>query len=238
MNLENANRISLLVEEDNFLQNLKAQAKAKHILLNVNEPIENYPKFTDHLEQRLSSLAFTHLSIGCTLFENQLRFDSYDHFEKAGEIINNIFTHQIELTNSKYYLLVSSLSLYIATQYSKSYLVIKEIEYSSPITKLISQFLRKDFTNLSISLDDVLLNSEYSDSAITDFANDKDANASIYSVLIAKTIACVLEYFHEGDIEWISRAKQILTDLKELSEFDEEPSIWWITRLLIIIIDT
>ncbi|HCM0882534.1 TPA: hypothetical protein N2826_002996 [Vibrio parahaemolyticus] len=57
------------LENDEFAQNLIAQSNAKNILLAVKEDENNFPNFTEGLTDRINSIAFAYLSIGCAMAE-------------------------------------------------------------------------------------------------------------------------------------------------------------------------
>src|ERR1019366_5405158 len=122
MNAEDAINNYNRVERDGTAQNLFARANARYILLGVNEPRENFPRTLEvNLDLGSDSLAFYYLSIGCTLFENNIQTDQISGcLEKGAEFLE--YKHLPESNRSQlspYYILVCALAYYASNQYSK-----------------------------------------------------------------------------------------------------------------------
>lgn len=240
MTIEKALKLFENMENDTFAQNLIAQANAKNILLEVNNLPIKFPNFTEDLDEKINSIAFSYLSIACTLKENQVDNEiALKAFEKAGDMIHYIHLPQNNRKlNSNYYLLISSLSLYISSQYSKSFIVIKKAETNTVFTKLIGLFLRKDLDNLVLEINNVLLNNKFTDTTISSLGDKLEENFRVYTVILSKSLNLLVEYIHSGDEKWLNLAKEYIYDLKELSSIDDDPASWWISRLFIILLDT
>lgn len=240
MTIEKALNLFEKLENDGAVQNLIAQANAKNVLLEVNELTENFPNFTENLDEKINSIAFSYLSVACTLKENQINNEIVSKaFEKAGDMIHYIHLPQNNRKlNSNYYLLISSLSLYISSQYSKSFIVIKKAEVNTTFTKLIGLFLRKDFDNLILEINSVLLNKKFEDTTISLLGDTLEENFRFYTVILSKSLNLVIEYIYSGDEKWLNLAKEHISDLKELSSIDDDPASWWINRLLLILLNT
>jgi superfamily II DNA or RNA helicase len=240
VNIDKALDLFTGFERDSFVQNLIAQSNAKNILLEVKEPEENFPNFTEGLDERITSIAFTYLSIGCALREKGENSDvAAAAFEKAGDIIHYINSpDSINHDNSNFLLVISSLSFYLAAQYSKSFIVIKKVEATSPLISLVSFFLKKDFRNLLHEINKVQLNDEYLDGSIGQLEDELEINSKYYSAILSKAFNLILEYIYSGKEEFLILAQDHINDIKELSSIDDEPVTWWIARLLIILINT
>jgi len=240
MNIEKAYQLFNELEEDSFTQNLIAQANAKNILLESNESFENFPNFTEGLDEKINHIAFSYLSIACNLKENGIYDEvTLKSFEKVGDIIHSIHAPQNNRkANSSYYLLISSLSLYISTQYSKSFIVIKKAEPNTIFTQLIGLFLKKDLNGLVVKINEVLLNETFFDSQISQLDDELEENYRFYTVILAKSLNLIMEYAYTGELKWLDLAQEYIYDLKELASIDDEPSSWWISRLLLILLDT
>ena len=240
MNIDKALDLFSKFESDSFVQNLIAQSNAKNILLEVKEPEENFPNFTEGLDERITSIAFTYLSIGCALREKGENSEvTSAAFEKAGDIIHYINSpDSINHDNSNFLLVISSLSFYLAAQYSKSFIVIKKVESTSPLISLVSCFLKKDFSNLLHEINKVQLNDEYLDESISQLEEELEENSKYYSAILSKALNLTLEYIYSGNEDFLILAQAHIADIKELSSIDDEPVTWWIARLLLILIDT
>jgi hypothetical protein len=240
MTVEKALQLFNELEEDTFTQNLIAQASSKNILLEANEPFENFPNYTENLDEKINYIAFSYLSIACTLKEKQVNNEiSNIAFEKSGDIIYQVHSPKNnKKENSNFYLLISSLSFYIASQYSKSFIAIKKAESNSEFIDIVSTFLKKDIENLVLKINDIVLNDEFQEEQIVSLDDSMDANFKFYTVILAKVLNLVIEYIYSGDEQWLSLAEEYILDLKELSSIDDEPLSWWISRLISILLNT
>ena len=238
MTVKKALQLFKKLEEDSFTQNLIAQANSKNILLEANEPFENFPKYTENLDDKINYIAFSYLSIACILKENENHNEiAVNAFEKAGDIIYYIHAPQNnKKLNSDYYLLISSLSFYIASQYSKSFIAIKKSEANSKFVELISLFLKKDLDTLVLKINEIIFNSEFQDETISKLDDILDENFRFYSVILAKSLNLLIEYIYSGNEGWLTLSQEYINDLKELSSIDDEPLSWWISRLLLILL--
>lgn len=239
MNIDKAHTIFKELEEDIFAQNLIAQANAKNILLVANEPFENFPEFTEKLDEKVNYIAFSYLSVGCTLLEKDGDSSLAIHvLEKAATILNYVHS---PINNrqpiSNYYLLISALSFYCSSQYSKSFIIINKIEDNTKLIKQIGLFLKKDFKSLVNEINSVLLSQDFTDTSITENQYANEANAKIYTVILSKALSVLMEFIVSGEEEWFFLAKDFLNDLKELTAIDNDPAAWWISRLFILILD-
>jgi len=240
MTVEKASYLFKELEEDGFTQNLIAQANSKNILLEANEPFDNFPNYTENLDEKINYIAFSYLSIACTFKECEINNEmALNAFEKAGDIIYYIHAPRINhKTNSNYYLLISSLSFYIASQYSKSFIAIKKSEANTKFTELISLFLKKDLDSLILKINDIIFNDEFQDESIISLNEDLDENFKFYSVILSKVLNLVIEYIYSGNEQLLNLAQEYINDLKELSSIDDEPLTWWVSRLLSILLTT
>lgn len=240
MNIDRALELFSEFERDSFVQNLIAQSNAKNILLEVNESEENFPNFTEGLDERITSIAFTYLSIGCAIREKGETSEvASTAFEKAGDILHYIHSPENNKHgNSNFLLVISSLSFYLAAQYSKSFIVIKSVEGTSSFINLVSYFLKKDFDNLLNEINKVQLSDEFIDASIGLIEGELEKNSKYYSAILSKALNLILEYIYSGKEDYLVLAYDYISDIKELSSIDDEPVTWWIARLLLIQIKT
>lgn len=240
MTFEKALQLFDELEKDTFTQNLIAQVSSKNILLEANEPFENFPNYTENLDDKINYIAFSYLSIACTLKEQQVHNKiSNIAFEKSGDIIYQVHSpRNNKKENSNFYLLISSLSFYIASQYSKSFIAIKKAESNSKFIDIVSTFLKKDIDNLVLKINDIVLNDEFQEEQILSLDDSMDENFRFYTVILAKVLNLVIEYIYSGDEQWLSLAQEYTLDLKELSSIDDEPLTWWVSRLISILLKT
>jgi len=238
MNEEKATAILELLESDSFTQNLIAQSDSRYILFNVKEPIENFPNYTEGLDEQLTSTAISYLSIGCTYAENMNINQAIFPLEKGATILENIYSPIANRNDySSYFILTSSLAFYAAHQYSKSFILLKDAQFDTIISELISNFLRRQYSDLDKLLSEIFLSDGYHDKTLAAIDDEEIANNKIYVLILSKSLSSLLEFIFSGDNEWLNKAKDYLIDLLELLSIDAEPSLWWVIRLLKIIID-
>jgi hypothetical protein len=238
MKIEKAFSMLEHLERDDYTQNLIAQGDSRYILFNVNEEPISFPNYTAGLDAKLTGIALSYYSIGCTFAENGEIESAIYPLEKGAIILENVHSPLENRTAySSYFVLTSSLAYYAAHQYSKSFIVLKNIEQETTITKLASLFLKRKYSVLSKSLGELFLSQEISDSIISKMDDDDIANSKIYTLILAKSLSALIEFIHSGNDEWLNKAKESLNDLLELAEIDAEPSLWWVIRLFKIIID-
>lgn len=238
MNLDFAQNLFLRLQKDEEIQNYIAQANARYILFNVKEPISNFPNYTSFLDQRLNQIAIKYLSVGCSFAENEQFISSIQPLEIAAKIIE--YAHRPQQNRqlvSTYYLLISSLSYYASGHYSKSFIIINEIETSSLIANMISGFLKKDYTNLIVILNSVLLNDEYSDEKLSTEKSVIDKEKKIFILLYAKCFANLIEFIFSGNIKWLTGARELIQDIIALALAENDVATWWSARLFRIIIE-
>ena len=240
MNIDNALALFDKFEGDRFVQSLIAQSNAKNILLEVKEPEENFPNFTEGLNERITSIAFTYLSIGCALRDKGGNSEvASAAFEKAGDVLHYIHSPKgVNHDNSNFLLVISSLSFYLASQYSKSFIVIKGVEGTSVFINLISYFLKKDFNNLLGEINRVQFSDDFKGSPIALLDDELEKNSKYYSAILSKALNLILEYIYSGEENYLTVAYNYIDDIKELASIDDEPVTWWIARLLLIQIKT
>jgi hypothetical protein len=232
MNIETALAIYTDLETDRVSRNYFAQANARYILFNVQEDPRNFPTFRDNLNQGSDSLAFTYLSVGLTLYYNDRKQEARRAFEKGAEFIE--YTHlspQNRNPYSSYYLLISALAYYASGQFSKSFVILRNsTQEALDLPEMITSFLRKDFYQLTIVLNRILLNETYINFEI-------DTDQAIRVVLFARSMANLMDFIYHGREESLQNTQLILTDLLELLQIEQEPSMWCITKLFLIIVD-
>lgn len=228
MNSDRALEIFKKYETDETIQNFIQQANSRYILYKINEPYENFPKYTENLDGRCISIAFTYLSVANSLYEagNEVYVEA---LEKSGKILEYLFNY--EKCNHVYKIygrIVCGLAYYASKQYSKSFIVLNNIEEESNIANIIKLLLTKNIDDLNILVRKILLNKDRINSI-----NDEE----IYTDIFAKCIIELLNYIYTGNKERVYRAKLIITDLIELALLNEEPALWWVFKLFRIILN-
>lgn len=225
------------IEKDSTLQNLIAQANARYILYNTSESIDNFPKYTIK-DDKLNLLAFHYLNLGCRFIENEYLKNGIFPLEKGASILENIHgSPEIKTNLGNYYGLISALSYYVCFQYSKAFILIKKIENDTVISKIVSLFLSRDYQELQEIINSMMVNEVYTDDYLSENNEEIDSSKNIYEITIAKSLNNFIKYFYTGDKYLLELAKTNLKNLKIIAEIKNEPDVWWVVRLLIIITD-
>jgi replicative superfamily II helicase len=225
------------VERDSTLQNLIAQANARYILYNTSESIDNFPNYTIK-DEKLNLLAFHYLSLGCRFIENEHLKDGVFPLEKGASILENVHgSPEVNTKLGNYYGLISALSYYVCFQYSKAFILIKKIENYTLISKIVSLFLGRNYHQLLEIINNMMVDEIYLDENLSKNEDELESSKYIYEITIAKSINNFIKYFYTGDKHLLELAKSNLKSLKEIAEIKNEPDVWWIIRLLIIITD-
>ncbi len=225
------------LESDSTLQNLIAQANARYILYNTGEDERNFPKYTIKDDQ-LNILAFKYLNIGCNYFEGEIFTKASNAIEKGASILENVNgSPNVQTKYKNLYGLIAALGYYVSFQYSKSFILIRKIESDTIISSLVSLFLKRDFSSLLDSINQIVIDTNYSDDFLSKQFDIEDSTIKIYEITIAKALNSYVKYYHTGDDELLEGAKRNLKNLQEIAEIRGEPDIWWVIRLLLLILD-
>jgi len=211
-----------------------AHANARYVLFNVNEPQGNHPPFLEHLNDKINSLSFSYLSIGAEFIDlKDYEKGAYCLRKAASLIEHSHLPIQNRSEFSIFYILLSAITYYAASEYSKAFIVLSKIDSETELSILISSFLRKKFAETINEINYILLEDNYANETDT----EQEYNERMYNVVFAKAISCNLEYLMSGDEGHLRKAHEILNDLYELTKIDRDPSLWWIVRLFRIILD-
>ncbi|SFT71667.1 DEAD/DEAH box helicase [Algoriphagus locisalis] len=225
------------IEKDSTLQNLIAQANARYILYNTSEKVENFPKYTIK-DDKLNLLAFHYLNIGCRFIEKENLKDGLYPLEKGASILENVHgSPEVRTKLGNYYGLISALSYYVCFQYSKAFILIKKVENDTIISKIVSLFLARNYHQIIEIINNMMVDENYLDENLSQNENELESSKYIYEITISKSLNNFIKYFYTGDKRLLELAKSNLTTLKEIAEIKNEPDVWWIIRLLIIITD-
>lgn len=236
MNIEHIEESYRALESDSTLQNLIAQANARYILYNTRESQQNFPRYTIKDEQ-LNILAFKYLNIGCNYFEHHDYTKAASSLEKGALVLEYIHgSINTETKNKNLFCLISALAYYVCFQYSKSFILISKFQSDTVIASLISLFLNREFKQLQKNIDRIITDPTYSDKYLAEDFKEDNAK-KVYEITIAKAINNYIQFYHTGDNAFLETAKRNLTNLQEIAEIRREPDIWWVIRLLLLIID-
>lgn len=229
MNLEIVTKFFEKYETDTTIQNFIAQANSRFILYNANEPIENFPKYTIELDEKCLHIAFSYLNFGWCFFNKKQKNKAIYCIEKAAEILEHLYAYkECEKIYKEFYNLTCALAYYVASQYSKSFIVLKYYTYGTQLAKILKFFLVRNF----IDLEEELKNIEFTEDFVTE-----EAESFIYTKILTTSISRMLQYIINGDSTALMEARKILLDLINLSQINRESHLWWIFRLLYLVFE-
>ena len=231
MNLEISRKLFEKYEADTTIQNYIAQANSRYILYNANEPTENFPQYTVALDEKCLHIAFSYLNFGWCFFYEEQKDKAIYCIEKAAEILEHLYAYNAcEKIYKEFYNLTCALAYYVASQYSKSFIVLKHYACDAQLAKILKLFLVRDFSNL----EEELKNIQFIDTLDVE---ESERESFIYTKILAKAISRMLQYVINGNSEALVEAKKILLDLIELSEINDESHLWWVFRLLYLVFE-
>jgi replicative superfamily II helicase len=237
MSIETTSKRLESINNDSLIQNLIAQANARYILLNTAENKENFPPYTIK-DQELDILGLYYLQLGCEYAENDDLESAREPLERGASILEYVHGAEFNKTElSNYYSLISALSYYVSFQYSKSFILINKTDSDTVIAKLIKYFLQRNFIQLEKEIQVLLVNITYYDNFIAENNDEIEGADKIYEITIARCLDRFVKYFQSGNTEFLETAKLELKLLKEIAEVKSEPGVWWVIRLLLLILE-
>ncbi len=207
--------------------NIVAQAKAKQVLREVHEHPENFPRFTDGLDERVTFVAYRLLAAGCSLIEQGQALDGYSELQASADLLES--AHRTEAKKdlaSGFHCLIGAMAFYACGQYSRAFVLTRDIETITPAAGIIASFLRKDSFQTIARLNEIFL------TPTENFDDSDKFDEWVLTVLMARSIALVLEHSYSGDEKLLENAIAILKDTLIISEASSYTSFWWLARLL------
>lgn len=229
MNLNVTMKFFEKYEADTTIQNYIAQANSRFILYNANEPIENFPQYTEALDEKCLHIAFSYLNFGWCFFYEEHKDKAIYCIEKAAEILEHLYAYnECKKIYQEFYNLTCALAYYVASQYSKSFIVLKYYTYDAQLAKILKLFLIRNFADLEEVLKDI----QFEDDSNIE---KTERESFVYTKILARAIFQMLQYVFNGNSYALTEAKKILLDLIDLSEVNNEAHLWWIFRLLYLV---
>ena len=231
LSIEHARRIVDSLEVPP-IQNFIAQAKAKQILREVHELPENFPRFTEGLDERITFIAYRRLAAGCSLAEQEIPTEGYEQLYLAGDLLESIHRSSVsEDRSSAFHCLIGAMAFYACGHYSRGFVLIKKLEAMTPIAKVIASFLRKDTAQLILRINEVLL------APVPELDDSQAIDERTLNITITRAVALVFEYSISGDSTLLESAHAILQDAILISDGGSHPAYWWMARLLRLMFD-
>jgi hypothetical protein len=209
------------------IQNLVAQSKAKQVLREVREDPANFPRFESDLDDRVTFIAYGLLSAGCSLIERDETAEGHVVLKAAADILESAHSteaaaHQV----SAMHCLIGAMAFYACGQYSRAFVLIKNIEATTSSAGIIASFLRKDRRDLINKLNEVLL------APVPIFIEKNQFDDWALTICVARSISLATEHAITGQPDLLPTSDTILRDAMTISEGASHPAFWWIARLL------
>lgn len=126
------------------------------------------------------------------------------------------------------------MAYYVSFQYSKSFILIGRLQSTTNLARCIHLFLGREFSALNEFLYEILFNNANTDSSIVENF-EEEGNSRIYEIVIARALDSFVKYLQTGDDSLLETARTQLKDLKEIAAIENDPGIWWVIRLLLLI---
>ncbi len=227
--------IRILSEER--LNNLIAQADARRILQEVKEEPKNYPDFDPLLTEKVTHIAYALLSCGCSLIENSDNSvniaEGVATLERAGKILSDTYKYnEDEVDEKNYNLLFAGMSLYAAKQYSRAFIILKNINLDFDVGQIIVQFLKKDYSSLLKNTSQLFFKSP------NELHDVQSLDEWVISHEIARVFLIILDFVQTGNQCNFKIIDDIFNKLLSISAESNLISYWLIVRLLRIILST
>lgn len=206
-------------------ENIQAQANARFILYGVREDKSNFPRFNSRLTEKTHQQAFLCLEVACSFYDEGHFQEALVYFERAAELLeHNNATLDNEDYLANFNLMVGSLAFYCASQYSKSFILLKGRVYETPLGRLLYFFLSRQFIELEEQTKQILLSSE------------KKEYEAVYEILLARVMELTINYYYYGQKQYLEQSYETVNDAFKLALMDGDPAIWWLFRLVKILV--
>jgi hypothetical protein len=208
------------------IQNLVAQSKAKQVLREVQEDPANFPRFEPDLDDRVTFIAYGLLAAGCSLVERNETTEGHVELQAAADMLESAHSTETAHQVSAMHCLIGAMAFYACGQYSRAFVLIKNIEATTPSAGTIASFLRKDRRDLINKLNEVLL------APVPVFIEKNQFDDWALTICIARSISIATEHAITGQPDLLVTSDTILRDAMTISEGASHPAFWWIARLL------
>lgn len=221
--------------EDTYFQNLIGQSYSRAILRDINESVENYPRYDDKLDIKLLMLVQLYLNtafkIPGDIDDEELKRIRNDAFKISADILKNLYYYGATATEKDYYLLISSMAYYVANDFSKSFALMKNFSENNKIPKIISLFLKKDYQVMFVECVSIQDN-------VDNLKNDEfEEDTYIYLKILSNAMNNYINFLITGSDNYIKNSIEIISDLIVLAEVDKDILAWYIFKFLKLIFE-
>ncbi|MFA6852248.1 MAG: DEAD/DEAH box helicase, partial [Bacilli bacterium] len=208
------------------IENLFAQAHAKHVLLELGEEPGNFPAFAPKLEDKVTVAAYALLAAGCSIIEQGDRAGGATVVERAASLLLYAHGPTVQtLRESGFHVLVASMAFYAAGHYSRAFVTIRGVEEQTVAARIVGAFIRKEIQLLIANVNQVLL------PETPTFDDQVDLDEWAIATAIARAAAMALDFAFAGDSDALNEAKGQLADAAIVASNGSHPAWWWVVRL-------
>ena len=213
------------------IENLFAQSSASHVLHEVGEDEANFPRFDPALIDKVTMSAYSILAAGVSVAEEEQSAEAIAAMEEAAILLNSVhLPHAQNDPVSGFHILVASMAFYASGQYLRAFVSIRKVEAQTDLARMVTLFIRKRPNELIGQLNPYLL------ADLSDFNDPWAICDHAVTTAIARSLSLILEYFATGESRHLEAAGGTLNTALRLAQDYESPALWWIARLLRLMI--
>ena len=225
------------LEANQRVQTAISKATALSMFKSTHEPEANYTYLSVD-KNLLNHIGIEYLDMGCKYFDTENYTLSSSCLTKGAECLDLIHSYEESGQDFRdYYGLLASMAFYAGFQYSRAFVLIKKFEEETLIASLISLFLKRNFEELTERVERMVVSHDFDDKQLCQADDIDDACGKVFEFNIAKGLYCIIQYFYTGDESLIETAREKLNALLDIAKIEELVDLWWVVRLLLIIVD-
>ena len=237
MTKEELDKKAQSLESNRSIQRSIDRAKAWNTFKSVGSDEKDYAYLHVDFDQ-IDSFGIEYIDLGCSYFEKEDIVTASRFLCKGADILEAIHALPEEKTPHKsYYGLIAAMAFYAGMQYSRAFVLIGKMNEKTTISWLISLFLRRRFDKLTSAIEEMAVNGNFSDEAISRIEHIGEARSRVFEITIARVLYCFIQYYYTGDISLIETTREKLKVLVEITKEEMVPDVWLVSRLLLIIVD-
>ena len=236
-----------ILKENRFL-NFVAQSHSRDILRLLRVAEEDWPAYTETLDEDLLYTAQTLMYVGLQLTIG-LPEDKHGtaYLVQGAEILEFVYSRSKDDDPERICQLFSAaLAYYICGHFARAYVLVRDIEESADLPRFLRplrHLLLKDFRLLRGSVLDQLFRDEYRDAVIAEQVSNGalDEDQALCRVLEAtmyRALSFTLEYARSGDELLIANAIKLVETGTEVAKDHKFADWWWYYSCLRVFLST
>jgi superfamily II DNA/RNA helicase len=225
-----------ILHEGRF-QNFVAQSHSRDVLRHLRVPPEQWPDYTDTLDEDLVYAAQTLLYLGLRLkLESSDPADGESYLTRGAEILEHVYARSDNSDPERVYqMFTAALAYYMAGHFARAFVLVRDIEAEAPLPRFlrpIRHLLLKEFRPLRGVVLEHLLRAEYDDAEIAAavMAGQLDEDQALCRILEAtlyRALSYFLEHARTGDQALLSAAEELAEGGTEVAVAHKFADWWW-----------